>query len=146
VNAESRCLRMFLVSLVFCSMRLGVPFIAPRQLEQLEINLEGHSCLLSSGAPDSPVHNRTATVHVRCAISFHIGRIRPLFLEAGWRTGHYPVHTRQSGVPSRPLELATCRALIAWTTVAAGAIGSPDSLVNFSHVAFSVSRERRVRC
>jgi ABC-type nickel/cobalt efflux system permease component RcnA len=30
VNAESRCLRMFLVSLVFCSMRLGVPFIAPR--------------------------------------------------------------------------------------------------------------------
>jgi hypothetical protein len=32
VNAESRCLRMFLVSLVFCYMRLGVPFIAPRQL------------------------------------------------------------------------------------------------------------------
>jgi hypothetical protein len=32
MNAESRCLRMFLVSLVFCSMRLGVLFIALRQL------------------------------------------------------------------------------------------------------------------
>jgi hypothetical protein len=32
MKAESRSLRMFLESLVFCSMRLGVPFIAPRQL------------------------------------------------------------------------------------------------------------------
>jgi hypothetical protein len=30
VEAESRSLSMFLESLVFCSMRLGVPFIAPR--------------------------------------------------------------------------------------------------------------------
>jgi hypothetical protein len=30
----------------------------------LEIILEGHSGLLSSGAPDSPVHHRAATVHV----------------------------------------------------------------------------------
>jgi hypothetical protein len=32
VLAESRCLRMFNRGLVFCSMRLGVHFIAPRQL------------------------------------------------------------------------------------------------------------------
>jgi hypothetical protein len=32
VKAKSRSLRMFLVSLVCSSMRLGVPFIAPRQL------------------------------------------------------------------------------------------------------------------
>jgi hypothetical protein len=32
VEAESGSLRIFLVSLVKCSMRLGVPFIAPRQL------------------------------------------------------------------------------------------------------------------
>jgi hypothetical protein len=32
VEAKSRNLRMFLESLVLCSMRLGVPFIAPRQL------------------------------------------------------------------------------------------------------------------
>jgi hypothetical protein len=33
VKPESRSLRMFLVSLVYCFMRLRVPFIAPRQLE-----------------------------------------------------------------------------------------------------------------
>jgi hypothetical protein len=32
VETESGSLRMFLASLVFCSMCLGVPFIAPRQL------------------------------------------------------------------------------------------------------------------
>jgi hypothetical protein len=32
VLAESRRLKMFNEGLVFCSMRLGVPFIAPRQL------------------------------------------------------------------------------------------------------------------
>jgi hypothetical protein len=32
VESESGSFRMFLVSLVFSSMRLGVPFIAPRQL------------------------------------------------------------------------------------------------------------------
>jgi hypothetical protein len=32
VLAESRRLRMFNGGLVLCSMRLGVPFIAPRQL------------------------------------------------------------------------------------------------------------------
>jgi hypothetical protein len=59
----------------------------------LEINLEGQSCLLSSGAPDKTVRHRSTTVHVRCAISFHIGRSRPLLLGAGWRTGHNPVPT-----------------------------------------------------
>jgi hypothetical protein len=33
VETESGSLRIFFESLVFCSMRLGVPFIAPRQLE-----------------------------------------------------------------------------------------------------------------
>jgi hypothetical protein len=49
------------------------------------------------------------------------------------------VHTGQSGAPSRPLQLATCRALIAWTTVGrwrswlTGQFGAPpDSPVNFS--------------
>jgi hypothetical protein len=32
MESESESLRMFLESLVFCSMRLGVPFIAPSQL------------------------------------------------------------------------------------------------------------------
>jgi hypothetical protein len=52
------------------SMHLGVPFIALRQLGALEANLEGQTCLLLGGAPDSPVHHRTVPVAVRCAISF----------------------------------------------------------------------------
>jgi hypothetical protein len=65
--------------LVNSSMRLGVPFIAPRQLGVIGGNL-GRLILPSvgwrtgqSGAPpDSPVHHRTTTVHVRCVISFLI--------------------------------------------------------------------------
>jgi hypothetical protein len=64
--------------------------------------MEGYYCLLPSGAPDSLVHHRATTVAVRCMIPFHIGRSRPLLLEAGWHTG-------QSGAPSQTLERATCR-------------------------------------
>jgi hypothetical protein len=114
------------------SMRLGVPFIAPRQLEAVGANLEGQTCLLSGGAPDSPVHHRTVTVAVWCAIAFQIRCIRPLVLGVDWRTGHCPVHTGQSSVPNRPLLRATRRPRIARPTVALVTVGSPDSLVNYS--------------
>jgi hypothetical protein len=98
------------------------------------------------------VHHGTATVAVRCAISFHIGRSRPLVLRTGWRTRHCPVHTRQSSVPNRPLVRAMRRPLIAqptvgrkrrWLTGQSGA--PPGSLVNYSRGTFSISRERWVR-
>jgi hypothetical protein len=141
VGAESECLSMLRECLMYSFMRLWVPFIAPRQLGAVGDQLEANSCLLSSGAPD-------ITVHIRCTISFHIGCSRPLLLGAGWRTGHYPVHTGQSGASSRPLEQATCRALIARTTVGrwhswltrqSGA--PPDSSMNFSRTPLSFSRE-----
>jgi hypothetical protein len=114
VGAESGCLSMLRECLVFSSMRVGVSFIAPRQLGAVGDQL-GRQFLPS------------VTVHVWCAISFQIRRIRPLLSGAGWRTGHSPVHTGQSGAPSRPLERATCRTLIVRTTVGAGAVGSPGS-------------------
>jgi hypothetical protein len=95
------------------------------------------------------VVHQTVTVAVPCVISFHIWRIRPLVLEISWRTGHCLVHTEQSGVPNPPLAWATCRALIArptvgrwrhWLTGQSGA--PPNSPVNFSHVAFFISRGR----
>jgi hypothetical protein len=101
--------------------------------------LEGQTCLLSGGAPDSPVHHRTVTVAVRCAISFQFWRIRPLVLWVGWRTGHCLVHTGQFDVPNRPLLRATRRPQIArptvdvgdrWLTGQSGA--PPDSPVNYS--------------
>jgi hypothetical protein len=89
----------------------------------LETNKEGNSCLLSGGAPDSPVHHWTVTVACPVRISFLIWRSQPLQLRAGWRTG-------QSGAPSRPLVRATCRPRIARPTVALAAVGSPDSPVH----------------
>jgi hypothetical protein len=59
----------------------------------LEAIWEGNSCLLSGGAPDSPVHHRTSTVHCPVQIAFLNWRSRPLKIWSHWRTGHCPVHT-----------------------------------------------------
>jgi hypothetical protein len=93
--------------------------------------LEGQTCLLSGGAPDSPVHHRTVTVTVRCAISFLFWCIRPLVLGVGWRTRHSPMCPTDRccgprvtrGLRGRPLALAT--------------VGSPDSPVNYSRTLSS---------
>jgi hypothetical protein len=98
----------------------------------LEANKEGNSCLLSDGASDNPVHHRTVTVACPVRISFLIWRSRPLQLRASWRTGHCPVHTGQSGAPSRPLARATRHPWIARPTIALATIGSPDNPVNYS--------------
>jgi hypothetical protein len=80
-------------------MRLGVPFIAPRQLGTVGSN-PGRQILPSSGgAPDSPVHHRTGTVHSPVQIAFLNWRRRPLKIWSLWRTGQSPVHTGQSDAP-----------------------------------------------
>ena len=99
-------------------MRLGVPFIAPRQLGAVGGNF-GRQILPSvgwrtgqSGAPpDSPCS-------CRCAISFLFWRIRPLQICGSW-------HTRQSGAhrtvrcPLPTVGAPTRRARIARPTVGA---------------------------
>jgi hypothetical protein len=100
--------------------------------------LEGNSCLLSGGAPDSPVHHRTSTVHCPVRISFLKWHNRPLQNCGRWRTG-------QSGAPSRPLAGATRRAWIARPTVALAAVSSLDSPVNYSRTPPTNSREWPVR-
>jgi hypothetical protein len=70
VGEESGCFIIFRECLGNSFMRLGVPFIAPRQLGAVGGQPERPTCLLSCGAPDSPVHHRTVTVAIRCAISF----------------------------------------------------------------------------
>jgi hypothetical protein len=152
---------MFLVSLCTSSMRLGVPFIAPRQLGAVGGQL-GRPNLPSVGW--CPVHHRTVTVAVRCAISFLLWHIRPLDLGVGWRTGHCPMHTGQSGVPNRLLLRVTRRPRIArlivgagdrWLTGQSGA--PPDSPVNYSRTPpsnpesgeftrTSLAHHRTVRC
>jgi hypothetical protein len=150
--AETECgdLEMLSDFLIVSSMRLGVPFIAPRQLGAVG-SQQGRQFLPSvGGAPDSPVHHRTVTVACPVRFSFLIWRSRPLQLWAGWRTGHCPVHTGQSDAPNRPLERATRRPRIAWPTVALAAVGSPDSLVHHRTVRWIIAIRRqsfpRVAC
>jgi hypothetical protein len=93
VGAESRCFRILKECLGYSSMRLGVPFIAPRQLGVVGGQLGRPNlpsigwCTGQSGAPPE------VRVAVRCAITFKIRRIRPLQLRAHWHTGHCSVHT-----------------------------------------------------
>ena len=107
-------------------MRLGVPFIALRQLGAVGGQL---------GRPNLPfcrVVHRTVTVAVWCAISFLFWRIRPLQLWARWCTGHCLVHTGQSGAPCRPLELPRVTRRLRSRPLALVTVGSPDSPVNYS--------------
>jgi hypothetical protein len=101
-------------------MRLGVPFIAPRQLGAVESNL-GRKFLPSvvwrtgqSGAPPDTV---------RCGFPSLFGEADRWQPWSRWRTGHSPVHTGQSGAhrtvrcPLLAVGLATCPARIARATV-----------------------------
>jgi hypothetical protein len=99
----------------------------------LEANKEGYPCLMSGGAPDSPVRHRTVTVEGPVPISFLFWRRRPLYLRARWRTGHCLVHTGQSGAPAD--RCAGDR----WLTGLSDA--PPDSPVNYSRTPPIFSRE-----
>jgi hypothetical protein len=92
--------------------------------------MEGYPCLLSSGAPDSLVRHRTTTV--ACPVrDFLPNRAQPTVAPLGQmahRTlsgAHRTVRCTQPTVGA-----STCHALIARTTVGAGAVGSPDSPVH----------------
>ena len=125
---ECRSLRMIRVCLVYSSMRLGVPFIAPRQLGAVGGQLGRPYlpsvgwCTGQSGAPpDSPCS---------CPVRDRLPNQTHLTVATPGRTRHCPVHTEQSGALCRPLERATRRPRIWRPTVALAAVGSPDSLVH----------------
>jgi hypothetical protein len=101
----------------------------------LDINMEGYPCLWLWGAPDSPVRHWTTTV--ACPVrDFLPNRAQSTVAPRG-RLAHQTVSSAHRTVRcTQPtVGAATCCALIARMTVGAGAIGSPDSLVNYSHVA-----------
>jgi hypothetical protein len=116
---------------VFSSMRLGVPFIAPRQLGAVE-SIPERQFLPSvawrtgqSGADFFPV--------LAHAI---VGSLEPLAhrtLSGAHRTVRCPHPT---------VGLATRHAWIARLTVGSADVGSPDSPVNYSRTSLVNSRER----
>jgi hypothetical protein len=121
---ESWSLRMFLVSLGDSSIRLGVPFIAPRQLGAVgdqqgrpKLPSVGWRTGQSSAPPDSHCRRSGADLF-------------PILAQTTIADSWQLVHRTLSGAPCRPLARATCRPRIAQPTVALAAVGSPDSPVH----------------
>jgi hypothetical protein len=117
---------MFLECLAYSSMRLGVPFIAPRQLGAIG-GQQGRPKLPSvgwrtgqSGAPPDS--------HCSCTVRDLLPILAQPTVADSWQVAHRTL----SGAPCRPLARATRRPRIAWPTVALAAVGSPDSPVNYS--------------
>jgi hypothetical protein len=115
---------MFLASLVYYSMRLGVPFIAPRQLGAVGDQLGRQNlpsvewCIGQSGAPPDKSCSSRVLDPLPYLEHTTVGAAVPL------------AHRTLSGVPNRSLARATHRPLIALVTVGSGGSNSQDSPVN----------------
>jgi hypothetical protein len=137
-GAESGCLRMISESLVDSSMRLGVPYIAPRQLGVVGGQQGRPPCLLSGGAPDSLVHHRTVTV-----VTVDSWQLAHRTLSGAHRTVRCLLSTVGAGHAS-PTDCEADRcAGDRWLTGQSGA--PPNSPVNYSRTRTDFSREWPVR-
>jgi hypothetical protein len=135
---ESWCLGMIKECLSDSSMRIGVPFIAPRQLGAVGGNL-GRPKLPSvrwrTGQSGVPLDS-----HCSCPVPNSLpNRAQPTV--ADW----WQLARRTVGAPCRPLERATRRPRIWRPTVALAAVVSPNSPVNYSRTPPKFSREWPVR-
>jgi hypothetical protein len=138
VGAESGCLSMLRECLGVSSMRLGVFFIVPRQLGAVgdqHGSLSLPSVKWRTGQSGVPSDSHYSLSGAR--FPSKSGKVDRC---SRGQMAHRTVRCTQPTVGA-----ATCRALIARMTVGAGAIGSLDSPVNYSHIAPFLSRERRVR-
>jgi hypothetical protein len=152
VGVEFGCLGMIKECLGDSSMRLWVPFIAPRQLGAVGGSF-GRKILPSigwrtgqSGAPpDSP-----CSCPVRDLLPFmahptvvDLWQLAHRTLSGAHRTVWCPLPT--VGAPMRRARIArpTVGTVDRWLTGQSGA--SPDSPVNFSRTPLNISRERRLR-
>jgi hypothetical protein len=124
------------------SMRLGVPFIAPRQLGAVESNL-GRQFLPSvtwrTGQSGAPLDT------VRCGFPSLFGEADRWQPWSRWRTGHCPVHTGQSGALSRLLARPRVSRRSRSRPLARPTVGSLDSPMNYSRTPLIYSREQLVR-
>jgi hypothetical protein len=134
-GAESGCLRILSECLGFSSMRLGVPFIAPRQLGAVEDQLGRpilpsiEWCIGQSGAPPDS--------HCSCPVRDLLPFLAHPTVGPQGQLAHWTVRC-----PLPTVGATTCRAKIARPPVGAGDLwlteqsgAPPDSPVNYSHVA-----------
>jgi hypothetical protein len=144
---------MFLVSLACCSMRLGGPFYSPRQLGAIG---DQHGRLFLPSA-EWRTGQSGAPLDRSCSCSVH--DLLPYRAHPTIEPAVPLAHRTMSGAhrivwcPQPTVGSATCRAQILLPTVGrerhwlisqSGA--PPDSLVNYSHIAFFFFRERRGHC
>jgi hypothetical protein len=116
-------------------MRLGVPFIAPRQLGAVE-NKSGRPSLPSViGRTGQSGAHQTVSGARFLSLNGEADRCRS---GSRWRTG-------QSGAPFRPLAWPRVARRIRGRPSARPTVGSPDSPVNFSRTPSANSRERPLR-
>jgi hypothetical protein len=133
---------------VYSSMRLGVPFIAPRQLGAVESKSRRPILPSVVGRTGQSGAHRTLSGARFISINSSADRCRPLQI---WRTGQSGAH-RTVRCPLSTVGLATCPAQIARPTVGPGrplahrtVRCTPDSPVNFSRTPSANSRERPLR-
>jgi hypothetical protein len=131
-------------------MRLGVPFIAPRQLGavggqqgRLSLPSVGWRTGQSGALPD--IHDRRSGVDL-------LPILAQTTVADSWQLAHQTLSGAHRTVwcPCRPLARATRRPRIAQPTVALATVGSPDSLVHhrtvwyYSRTPSNISRERPI--
>jgi hypothetical protein len=120
-GTECGRLRMLSECLGYSSMRLGVPFIAPRQLGAVG-GQQGRLSLPSvgwrTGQSGAPPDN-----HYRRSGADCFPFLAQMTVADPWQLAHRTL----SGAPCRPLARATRRLRIARPTVAMATVGSLDS-------------------
>jgi hypothetical protein len=145
MKAESRCLMMFLVSLVSSSMRLGVPFIAPRQLGAIGGQLGRPNlpsvgwCTGQSGAPPDTHSSSPGRDHHPNLAHPTVGprgRLAHCTLSGAHRTVRCAQPTVAAGHAS-PADRAADR----WLTGQSGT--APDSPVNYSRTSLHFPESSR---
>jgi hypothetical protein len=126
VKVRTRSLGMLRLCLVDSSMRLGVPFIALRQLGAVG-GQQGRPKFPSVGWCTG---QSSAPLDSHCSMSGAdlLPNLAQMTVAASWQLAHRTL----SGAPCRPLARATRRPRIARPTVALATVGSPDSPVNYS--------------
>jgi hypothetical protein len=141
VESKSWCLGVLRECLMFSSMRLGVPFIAPRQLGAVE-SIPGRQFLPSvawrigqSGAPPDTVRCGSPSLFGK-ADRWHLGAVGAL------DTVRCPIRSLALAMRRVQILWPTVGPADCWLTVQSGA--PPDSPVNFSRTPPTKSREQLV--
>jgi hypothetical protein len=141
-GAESGCFRILRECLGYSSMRIGVPFIAPRQLEAVEDNLG--RLILPSVVWCTGQSGASPDIHCSCPVHDCLPKKAQSTVAASGPMAHRtvwcPLPTVGVGHAS-PADCAADRcAGDRWLTGQSGA--PPDSPVNYSRTPLTFSRER----